>query len=317
MADTVCSITVKTNKDIDLLRGFRLAENLVIDADGFCGKEYTVADSFAMDDAEAGSIVAQLAEKIPGIRAYFLTVYLNSGENVIHYHDGKQSGTFEFDDEETFDLLTDHIIGSKEWVASFKKAVADRKKQSAKLKTVTCDSRRLTYQINWNTEQTPEEAIGMYYYTEWDGHPEKIRKIMFQEDFAEYSRGYFTEIEAGFTALEEFEVAEDNPVFKSDRGILYSKDLSELIQYPPRRRGKSFVLPEGTTVINETAFRNNPYLQRVVLPNPIETYSVKWEDRHGDMLRLEGAPAELEYHQTALSEFGGFDGIEFVSQKAA
>ena len=94
MADTICSITVKTNTDIDLLHRFHLTENMVIDADEFSGKEYTMDDSFAMDDAEAGSIVKQLAEIVPGIRAYFLTVYLNTGENVIHYHDGKQTGTF-------------------------------------------------------------------------------------------------------------------------------------------------------------------------------------------------------------------------------
>ena len=304
MGSTVCCFTVKNKKDIDALNGYAITDDLIIHQDDFDGKNCILDESFELNDTEAESIVSNLTERYPDMKVYFFTDYLESGECVIHYYDGKQQNKFVFNDSETHDKLVSQRIGSKEWITELKNAIKEEKKRLSKTKEYICSRRKLTYQLNdWDTEQTPEEATNMYYWIEWDQHPEIIRKIIFESDFSEYSPGYLNQLESEFTVLEEFSVLESNPAFASYNGALYSKDLSELIQYPRAKKEKTYTLPKETRIISEVAFLNVENLKQLILPNPIETYQVKWEDRHADMLRLEGAPIELEYHLTPLSEY--------------
>ncbi len=70
-------------------------------------------------------------------------------------------------------------------------------------------------------------------------------------------------------SLEAVNVHEDNPVFASVDGILFSKDKTMLYLYPMNKAGESYTVPETITDINSHAFAFNNTLRRVVIPDTV------------------------------------------------
>lgn len=74
-------------------------------------------------------------------------------------------------------------------------------------------------------------------------------------------------------SLREFSVPESSASFQSVDGVLYTKDGSRLLAYPPSKDGAVFEIPEGVTQIDEMAFGRTingsaaNKLQTLVLPN--------------------------------------------------
>ena len=68
----------------------------------------------------------------------------------------------------------------------------------------------------------------------------------------------------------EYIVAEDNPYFCSVDGVVYSKDMTELVYYPPSKEDKTFTVPSSVKRIlgygyNPSAFGNVKYLENVII----------------------------------------------------
>ena len=74
--------------------------------------------------------------------------------------------------------------------------------------------------------------------------------------------------------LEEIIVAEDNPNYKSVNGVLYNKEMTEVIQYPGGKLTKSYTAPSSVVSINREAFAGNYNLNMVVLPYGVRFLSV-------------------------------------------
>jgi hypothetical protein len=56
-------------------------------------------------------------------------------------------------------------------------------------------------------------------------------------------------------SIESFHVSADNPFFSSDSsGVLWSKDFSRLILYPPGRASTHYDVPQSTQIIGNNAF---------------------------------------------------------------
>lgn len=72
----------------------------------------------------------------------------------------------------------------------------------------------------------------------------------------------------GCTALTQFSVAESNPYFTAVDGVVYSKDLSELVLFPAGRT-RVFSVPEGTERIANYAFHGAKGLTTVELPDTL------------------------------------------------
>lgn len=74
--------------------------------------------------------------------------------------------------------------------------------------------------------------------------------------------------------LLEFKVDENNQCFCSVDGVLFTKDMSELICYPCAKQDSHYDIPDGVTVIGTSAFaRTNDgpqYLSSVTIPNSVE-----------------------------------------------
>lgn len=75
----------------------------------------------------------------------------------------------------------------------------------------------------------------------------------------------------GCMGLTDITADEDNPNYKTEDSILYSKDGSVIYFYPPAREDKSFTVPDGVTDIYDGAFFQCTNLQEVILPEGLET----------------------------------------------
>ena len=68
----------------------------------------------------------------------------------------------------------------------------------------------------------------------------------------------------------EFKVANGNSKYCSDKwGVLYSKDMKELISYPSNRKWPYYNVPDGTTTIDGYAFTSCVNLVNVYIPNSV------------------------------------------------
>lgn len=70
-------------------------------------------------------------------------------------------------------------------------------------------------------------------------------------------------------SLTEIEVESGNNKFISESGVLYSKDMTELIAYPGGKEGTSFAIPESTTAIGSDAFAGCDNLINVTIPGNV------------------------------------------------
>lgn len=80
-----------------------------------------------------------------------------------------------------------------------------------------------------------------------------------------FQRGQFS----GCSSLRSITVDEGSTSFKSVDGVLYSKDGKTLICYPEAKADKTFDIPQGTEVIAEHAFSNNPYIVNINIPDSV------------------------------------------------
>ncbi len=58
------------------------------------------------------------------------------------------------------------------------------------------------------------------------------------------------------TSLKAINAADDNPALRSENGIVYSKDMKQLVVYPGGISDKEFSLPETVTTVGDCAFYN-------------------------------------------------------------
>jgi len=80
----------------------------------------------------------------------------------------------------------------------------------------------------------------------------------------------FTENPEENSLLEAVNVDENNKEYSSENGILFSKDKSSIVKYPPAYKGESYTIPDTVTDIDEGAFFRNRYLKSITIPSKIE-----------------------------------------------
>ncbi len=69
--------------------------------------------------------------------------------------------------------------------------------------------------------------------------------------------------------LKEIHIAESNATFTTVDGVLFSKDKTEILTYPPNKAGSSYNLPEELTSIMHSAFRDSRHLKHVHFGNNV------------------------------------------------
>ncbi len=76
---------------------------------------------------------------------------------------------------------------------------------------------------------------------------------------------------SGCTSLVEVEVSTDSEYFTTIEGVLFNKDVTEIIFFPQGKTAEidEYVVPATVTVINNGVFRGVSGLDRIVLPNAL------------------------------------------------
>ncbi len=74
-----------------------------------------------------------------------------------------------------------------------------------------------------------------------------------------------------FPTLERIQVSEQNPLFRSIDGVLFSKDGTKLLFYPFARLGDTYTVPPGTREVSFGAFHQGTrYIRHVILPDGLQ-----------------------------------------------
>lgn len=71
------------------------------------------------------------------------------------------------------------------------------------------------------------------------------------------------------TTIKEFEVHSDNPFYSTQDGILFNKDLTELLFFPPRHEFTEYTIPSSVTSILYGAFFEQKTLDSLYIPETV------------------------------------------------
>ncbi|MBQ9860566.1 MAG: leucine-rich repeat domain-containing protein [Clostridia bacterium] len=74
---------------------------------------------------------------------------------------------------------------------------------------------------------------------------------------------------SGAYTLREILVGDGNPMFSSVDGVLFTKDGTQLVCYPPAKQQTEYTIPDGVTVINKEAFSSCTLLNAVHIPESV------------------------------------------------
>ena len=73
----------------------------------------------------------------------------------------------------------------------------------------------------------------------------------------------------GCTSLAEVEVDPKSRAFKSVEGVLFNKNKSILVAYPPRLEGDSYVIPDSVVTVSDWAFCGCKDLRSIEIPDSV------------------------------------------------
>ena len=74
---------------------------------------------------------------------------------------------------------------------------------------------------------------------------------------------------SGCTNIEAINVDENNKVYSSANGVLFNKDMTELLYYPVCKNDKNYIVPNSITSINDYAFDGCANLESISLHNGV------------------------------------------------
>ena len=73
--------------------------------------------------------------------------------------------------------------------------------------------------------------------------------------------------------LTSIEVDEQNIYLTSKEGVLFNKPMTELIEYPKSKPETEYAIPDKVNLIDSTAFKGNPYLYTLYIPESVKEIS--------------------------------------------
>lgn len=78
----------------------------------------------------------------------------------------------------------------------------------------------------------------------------------------------------GFHNVNSIHISKKNPKFITIDGVLFLRNMKELIKYPCCKKEKVFLVPEGVELIGAHAFSHSKALVKVVLPNSLKNIAL-------------------------------------------
>lgn len=77
---------------------------------------------------------------------------------------------------------------------------------------------------------------------------------------------------AGCMSLTNIEIDEATPYFTYRDGVLYNKDMTDIICYPAGRTAQTYTVPKSVEEIEVIAFSGNPYLKDIIIDSNNPNY---------------------------------------------
>lgn len=71
------------------------------------------------------------------------------------------------------------------------------------------------------------------------------------------------------TSITEFIVSDTHPMYKTEDGVLFSKDGIAIVAYPPEKTDEAYVIPDGVEEIYHGCFASNTYITELTLPESL------------------------------------------------
>ena len=94
-----------------------------------------------------------------------------------------------------------------------------------------------------------------------------LKSISIPASVTEFGEDFFWTL----ITIEEYNVDENSPILKSVDGILYSKDMKILYDYPCRKAADVYTVPESVETIAENCFLCCSRLEKLVIPGTVKT----------------------------------------------
>lgn len=110
------------------------------------------------------------------------------------------------------------------------------------------------------------------------------------------------------TGITEFIVSDAHPMYKTEDGVLFSKDGIAIVAYPPKKTDTSYVVPDGVEEIYHGCFASNTNLTELTLPDGL-IYIDTWAFAYTPIQKLDIPDTVTEIgsyacaYMTRLTEF--------------
>ncbi len=95
-------------------------------------------------------------------------------------------------------------------------------------------------------------------------HCDKLEEFSLPSTLTEFTEGTF-----GYASLQAINVSPDNEVYKSEDGVLFSKDGTKLLRYPTGAQRTLYAIPDGVEEIGDGAFSGAVKLQSASFPDSV------------------------------------------------
>ena len=130
------------------------------------------------------------------------------------------------------------------------------------LKTITVDENNLHYSTKENILYSKSQDILCFIPPKYQLSTYKIPNEVISIESSALTK---------YSNLEKINVDEGNLHFVSIEGILFTKDLTNLIRYPPKNQCNKYCIPESVTTIGKYAFSDCTNLITITIPTSVTT----------------------------------------------
>lgn len=113
-----------------------------------------------------------------------------------------------------------------------------------------------------------------------------------------------------YNSVREFVVSDDNEYYTSVDGVLYSKDMTELICVPNSMEGK-FTVPDSVTAIGSYAFGGCWALDEIVIPDSVRSVGSRAFDACDRLTSISFPDSVTDFDEMAVMNCGSLENIRF------
>lgn len=104
-------------------------------------------------------------------------------------------------------------------------------------------------------------------YGAFDGS--SMTSVTLPDSLTSIDNTVFSDWEMVAPELTSINVSDTHPAYASVDGVLFSKDKTELVFYPPKKENTEYTIPDGVKIIKSSAFQSCPNLTSVTIPDTI------------------------------------------------